>query len=173
MNKVEYFEFVRDIPYRIPLDAKEVDHCCGGKNKVLHQLFEELRIKVRYRVCDFYWSGLNIPMKILKIPHRDVASHLYLQVYVPKKGKWVNVDATWDKGLSNVFMISTWNGEKDTPLAVKPVRIYLPKNSVCDKNDLKTAINDLNENRKFYKALDNWLEKERGRSLGRAGRRKK
>lgn len=165
MKKTEYFRLVRDIPYKIALRPNETDYCCGEKNKMLHQLLEELKMKVRFRECTFLWSDLNIPKKILKIPHKDKSAHIYLEVYLPKKKKWVAVDATWDSGLSDVLQVSEWDGESATSIAVKPLTKYSTKKSKRDEKkdekDIKGVVKDLKQNKKFYIALNKWFESVR------------
>lgn len=167
MKKTEYFRLVRDIPYKIAVNPNETDYCCGEKNKMLHQLLEELKMKVRFRECTFLWSQLNIPKKIIKIPHKDKSAHIYLEVYIAKKKKWVIVDATWDSGLSKVFDVNEWDGESGTSIAVNPLTNYPPKKSFIDEKkdekDAKGSIKDLEKNRRFYIAINKWLESERKR----------
>ena len=162
MKKTEYFRFVRDIPYRIAISPKEADYCCGGKNKILHQLLEELGMRVRFRECTFLWSELGLPKKILAIPHKDKNSHIYLEVYIPKKKKWVAIDTTWDSGLSKVFKVNEWDGESRTSIAVKPITTYPPKKSAMDEKkdekDIKGTVKDLKRNRKFYIAVNRWMD---------------
>lgn len=93
-NTIDIFNTIRDIPYRIPLSSKEKDECCSGKHIQLKNIFENMGIKSRFRVCSFQWSDMNLPEKITHIPHEDNSTHVYLEVFI--ENNWKNIDATWD-----------------------------------------------------------------------------
>ena len=84
-NLIFYFNFIRDIPYKIPLNNQEPDHCCTGKHKVLYYILKNHKIKVRSRLCEFKWSSLNLPKKVEKFKKEDICSHAYLEFYNTKK----------------------------------------------------------------------------------------
>ncbi len=91
MKQVDYFYFVRDIPYKIPTSIKETDYCCSGKHEILFDLLKSLGLQARYRICLFLWSSLNLPPKLKKIPHENDCTHTYLEINI--KGKWKILDA--------------------------------------------------------------------------------
>ncbi|MBN2421900.1 hypothetical protein JXB41_01620 [Candidatus Woesearchaeota archaeon] len=161
MNLISIFESIRDIPYRIPLKLGEEDNCCSGKHEKLFNLLKKEGYKVRYRVCVFLWSDLNLPSELEKIPHDDDCTHTYLEINID--GNWKILDATWDIGLKNLFHINKWDGKSNTEIAVKPIKIFTPQKSLeIVNNQTEEVINkDLKINGKFYKYFNEWLEKNR------------
>jgi len=161
MNLILAFESIRDIPYKIPLKWGEEDNCCSGKHKQLFDLLRKEGYQVRYRVCVFLWSSLNFPSKLESIPHDDDCTHTYLEIKL--KGAWKTLDATWDKQLNHLFIINNWDGESDTKIAVKPIKIFNPSKSVkIVSNQNEKKINgDLKINGKFYNHFNKWLEQNR------------
>lgn len=165
MNMINCFRFVRDIPYRIPTSVDEPDYCCSGKHKILYQLFNALKIKVRYRVCEFLWSEVGLPKEVQKISHENLCTHIYLEVFISSKS-WIIVDATWDKRLSKIFHINDWNGKTDTIIALKPTKVYSPSESkkYVETESVVDVVSDLKINGKFYAAVNKWLEGIRAQS---------
>jgi hypothetical protein len=161
MDLISAFKLIRDIPYKIPLKYGAKDSCCSGKHEKLSKFLTKGGYKVRYRVCVFLWSSLKLPAKLNKIPHYDDCTHIYLEFKIGSK--WRILDATWDKGLKKLFHINKWDGKSDTEIAVKPIKIFSPRKSLeIVMNQSKEAINkDLAINGKFYKAFNEWLEKNR------------
>ena len=161
MDIVTTFSSIRDIPYKIPLslDDKAVD--CDKKHKKLLNLLTKQGLKVRFRICVFLWSELNVPAKILKISHIDKCEHLYLEVLI--NNQWITLDATWDIGLKNILKVNEWDGKSNTVIAVKPIRIYSSqeKRNLSHNETKKSFIEDIKINRAFYKAFNMWLEKNR------------
>jgi len=153
MDIIKAFNSVKDVPYRIPLSSEEEDHCCSGKHKRLKDLLKGY--KTRYRICDFKWSSLDLPERVKIVKHDDDCTHMYLEVFLD--GKWVVVDATWDKGLSRVFEINEWDGKTDTKIAVIPTNIYSPGKSLEILN-AENIEEDLGRNGDFYEAFNEWLE---------------
>jgi len=162
INIIKEFEKVRDIPYRIPLSLKEPDECCTGKAKILLEILKKGGYDVRYCICMFKWSDLNIPKKIQDMPHDDECSHTYLEIKID--GKWKIIDPTWDKGLKSIFTVNKWDGKSDTQIAL-PAREYLsPEESSKYLEHILTPeaiAADLKTNGEFYKAFNEWLEAER------------
>lgn len=164
MNKklaIEKFNKIRDIFYRIPLNVNEIDYCCSGKHVLLKKELDNLGYKTRYRVVAFEWCDLDLPTKVVKIPHENYSTHVYLEVKI--EDKWKIVDATWDKGLKNVFRINEWDGISSTELALPITEIFSIEESenimVSTDNDLIEA--DLKKNGEFYKVFNEWLESVR------------
>ena len=126
MDSISYFKFVRDIPFRLPLSADEPAPYCVDKHVVLKTLLSSLGFKVRYGLCRWLWSSLDLPESLKEIPHEDRSMHVYLEVYNTEQARWMTVDATWDKGLASKLPVSEWDGRSDTMLAVKPVETLKP-----------------------------------------------
>lgn len=162
MNLVAEFKKIRDIPYKIPLSLKEQDNCCSGKAEQLYKIFKQGGYEIRYRVCTFRLSDLNLPKEIQEIPHDDESSHIYLETKI--NGEWKIIDATRDKGLKGVFNINEWDGKSDTEIAVPVIECLSPEKSleyIKQASTPETIISDLKVNGEFYKAFNEWLEKER------------
>ncbi len=159
MDAVKAFEKIRDVPYRIPLNLKERDDSCSGKSDRLFKLLTKTGYKVRYRVCEFLWSSMDLPAVVRKAPHENRCTHTYLEVYI--NGKWRVLDATWDKGLGSVLHVNHWNGESSTEIAVKPIKTFTPEKSRSAVNAYGTEKEikaDLRENGRFYRAFNEWAD---------------
>lgn len=154
MNRIQYFSWVRDIPYSIPTTPEDQDYCCEGKHKILEKLLKSTGLEVRPRVCETRWSDF-LPDEILTIPHTDDIVHLYLEVRIDK---WYTIDASLDSGLASVFPVNQWDGKSSTPLCVKPLKTYSPKKSLEWFHTESDYEEDLITNGKFYAAINNWLE---------------
>ena len=161
MDLISLFNLIRDIPYKIPLKWGEEDNCCSGKHEKLFNLLSKRNYKVRYRVCIFLWSELNIPPELEKISHDDDCTHTYLEIYLDNS--WKVLDATWDAGLKNLFHINEWDGKSNTEIAVKPIKIFIPEESlrIVKNQDENLITQDLKINGEFYKAFNEWLDKNR------------
>lgn len=160
MKRIEYFNWVRDIPFRIPLSLEEQDYCCEGKHKILMQLFKSIGLQTRPRVCETKWSYVyQIPKKIMEIPHDDDLMHLYLEVKI--KERWRSIDASLDKRLKKVFRINEWDGKGSTSICVNPSKIYYPEPSLDlfqEEISKEDYLEELQTNGKFYGEFNNWLE---------------
>ncbi len=157
----EIFNQVRDIPYRIPLTSKETDKSCTGKHKQLKSLLEKEGLQVRWRVCSFKWSDINLPVEVSGKAHEDASTHAYLEVLNEKD--WINVDATWDNSLSMILPVSEWDGKSNTSIAVSCLKLFSIKESaaiIADEN-VEVINKDLALNGEFYAAFNEWLENER------------
>lgn len=161
MDLVSLFNSIRDIPYKIPLKWSEEDNCCSGKHEKLFNLLIKNGYDVRYRVCVFLWSSLNLPRELEKIFHENDCTHTYLEIKIG--GIWKILDATWDSGLKGLFNINQWDGKSNTMIAVKPIKIFTPKKSLEIVNNQSEEVieKDLQINGQFYKALNVWLEENR------------
>jgi len=162
MNIISTFNTVRDIPYRIPLSPGEEDFCCNGKHIMLKKLLSEQGHEVRYRVCSFLWSSLDLPSKVSSISHDDNATHLFLEVMI--NSKWVIIDASWDIGLKNILKVNEWDGKSNTEIGVTPIKIFAPQKSteIMDADNNEASVQkDLEINGEFYKAFNDWLDETR------------
>jgi hypothetical protein len=161
MDLISTFNSIRDIPYWIPLKWGEEDNCCSGKHEKLFNLLTKNGYNVRYRVCVFLWSSLNLPPELTNIPHDDDCTHTYLEIKIDRN--WKVLDATWDNKLKGLFHVNEWDGKSDTEIAMKPIKTFtLQKSLRIVNNQNEEVINkDLQINREFYKAFNNWLDKNR------------
>lgn len=158
MNIIEEFEKARDIPYRIPLTLEEPDECCTGKADMLFKELSKGGYNVRYRLCTFKWSSINLPKELQAIPHEDDSSHTYLEIEID--GKWKIIDATWDKGLRNLFVVNEWDGKSDTEIAVSCLECLSPEKSleyIKHISNSEAIVSDLKVNGEFYQAFNEWL----------------
>lgn len=153
------FNEVRDTPFRIALSLQESADDCLGKANRLFKIFKKYGYDVRYRVCKIKWSSISLPEKVSKMPHDDNCSHTYLEVKI--NGQWKIIDATWDKGLKNLFSINEWGGKWNNKFAIPCLECFSPEESLEYIKRITTdeAIAlDLKENGTFYKAMNEWLE---------------
>lgn len=161
MTIIDAFHTVRDIPYRIPLRLGERDVSCSGKHAMLKDFFTSQGLEVRYRVCSFLWSSIGLPDKVSCVPHEDMSSHVWLEVFM--SGEWIIVDATWDAGVRNILHVNEWDGASSTQTAVKPLEIFSPERSaeIMGSVNNDEILNDLNRNGEFYAAFNTWLAENR------------
>lgn len=155
------YKKVQRIPYyclkeRNPnLLLKKNRGSCSEKHLFLGKEFEKLRIPVKYLLIRFDWNALPIPKEIIKKKENgSLGWHLALKAKI--KNKWVYVDATWDPKLEKAgFPITkNWSGVSDTNFAFPPREIIELKKRPL--NQVKRL-----DNRKFYNALNKWLESKR------------
>lgn len=160
MDLIQIFNSIRDIPFRIPLSPNDTSIDCDGRHKKLFEALSRKGLEVRFRVCSFLWSELAIPDQILSIKHKDECEHLFLEVFL--NNEWLILDATWDKGLKNIFHINEWDGISGTEIAVKPIKIYDPKKTILTHGENEEAMQkDISESGDFYLALNKWIEENR------------
>lgn len=97
------------------------------------------------------------------MPHEDLCTHVFLEVKIADH--WVPVDATWDPGLKNILPVNEWDGRSATTLAVSPIETFSPKKSaaIMAKSSDRETEQDLKTNGAFYRAFNEWLEKNRQR----------
>jgi len=160
MNKklaTRKFEEVRDIPYNIPLKTSDRDDCCSGKHTLLLKELAKLGYNCRYKACKFEWSSLNLPKELLDLPHENESTHVFLEFKV--NNLWKIVDATWDKPLSKILPVNSWDGESDTQIAVPVIDIFsTEKSHEIMTSDINSTEEDLRKNGIFYKRFNEYLE---------------
>lgn len=125
---------------------------CSEKHLFLGKEFEKLGIPVKYLLIRFDWNDLPIPKEIInKKENGSLGWHLALKIKPNKK--WIYVDATWDPRLEKVGFPVTknWDGKSNTKFAFPPKEIIELKKE--PPKQIKRP-----ENRKFYEALNGWLE---------------
>ena len=164
---VELYNKVQGIPYyclkeRDPdLLLKKNKGSCSEKHLFLGEEFKKLGVPVKYLLVKFDWNDLLIPEEIInKKEGSSVGWHLALKIK-PKR-KWIYVDATWDPqlGKAGFPMTKNWRGLSDTKFAVPPKEIIELKRR--PPKQVKRL-----ENRKFFEALNKWLESQRKNRLAR------
>lgn len=159
MDVKALFESERDIPYRIALSQNERNDSCAGKNLRLKEALLKAGLDVRYRICYFNWSTLDLPKHLQDQIGKDEGTHLYLEVKL--ENEWEIVDVSWDKRLSSVLPVNEWGQKME--IAVTPTKIMSPEegeeylSSLTDED----ASKDLEINGTFYQALNTWLEEIR------------
>lgn len=163
MNKklaIEKFEQIRDIPYRIPLSANEKNDCCSGKHVLLSKELTNLGYNCRYKVCTFKRSSLNLPRELLNLPHEVESTHVFLEVKIDSI--WKIVDATWDRPLSKILPVNTWDGISDTQIAVPVIETFsIERSHEIMTADINSTEEDLRNNGIFYKGFNEYLESVR------------
>ncbi len=157
---ISLFNRVRDVPYRIAEIAGSKENTCYTKHLLLKECLEKLNVPVRPRVCSFSWRNLPIPRRLLRIEHTN-SHHVYLEAVI--NDRWINLDATWDKGLEKVLPVNYWDGISPTTIAVPPTKIYSPRESLSLFSEEDDIEEDLRKNGLFYKAFNEWLESNRRR----------
>jgi len=154
---VECFEWVREIPFRLPTSVDGPDYTCEGKHQILYYSLHGLGIEVRPRICESRWNDLKqMPPEILGIPHDNDIWHIYLQFR--RDGKWKNLDATVDSGLTSVLPVSEWAGRGATDICVKPGKIFSAKRSMREFRTDNDWSDDLKRNYDFYVAMNKWFD---------------
>jgi peptidase E len=155
---INIFDEIRDIPYKISLSLDEIDTSCTGKHFKLIEEFNKLGYETRWRVCEFNWKDIGLPVEILKIPHQEAATHAYIEVKI--NNKWTIVDCTWDNGLKKILPVNSWDCISDTQIAVPYTDIYdvEKSNTIMTSYDDKEILADLSINAEFYRAINNWFE---------------
>ena len=163
MDVIECFNWVRDIPYKLPLEFEEPDYCCQGKHEILEKLLSQKGLKVRPRLCENKWSHFTpLPREILAIPHDDDVCHVYLEFQ--RNHKWYPIDASIDSALGINFPVFEWDGKTSTEICINPLKIYTPKKSRLYyhlKMDKEQFERDININGEFYSAVNEFLDKTR------------
>lgn len=158
---IDLYNKVQGIPYyclkeRNPdLLLKKRKGSCSEKHLFLGKEFEKLGIPVKYLLVRFDWNDLPIPKEIInKNESGPIGWHLALKIK-PRK-KWITVDATWDPKLKKAGFPATknWDGKSNTKFT------FLPKKIIELKKAPSKQVKRL-ENRKFYDALNKWLESQR------------
>lgn len=160
-ERIRLFKMVRDIPYYIAVNDGEQGYECVTKPEILSRLLRSIGLKTRDIVCYFKWDDLGLPKNILNVPHDDPETHGYIEVFIPETNKWVKTDPNWDGRLEHSKLsIADWDGLTDTKLAVIPIKTLSPEEStVFNSQDIGAEREKYMErNRKFFIALNKWLQ---------------
>lgn len=134
--RISIFEHIRDIPYSLavpmsdpgtaPEQLLNLGHgYCVPKHYLLAAMYRNLGIDVVFATFAFSWNDpdLQFPPELRELATSlPVAHHLACRVRI--NGRWVLVDATWDRPLVKAgFPVNEcWDGFADTKCAVKPLR---------------------------------------------------
>jgi hypothetical protein len=133
---ISIFEHIRDIPYSLAFPMTDSGTTseqildlgkgsCGPKHYLLAEMYRRLGFEVVYATIPFLWNDPDIlypPELRWLATGLPIAHHLACRVRI--NGRWVLVDATWDRPLKRAgFPINEhWDGRSETLCAVKPLR---------------------------------------------------
>lgn len=179
-KRISVFERVREIPYAIQTEQfspekgpaellKKNKGFCISKHYFLGMAYERLKIPVKYCTYLFRWDDLDVayPVKLKKRAKAlPCVYHLACKILI--NGKWILVDATWDKVLKDAgFPVNKkWDGETDTLNAVNPLKEFIHEsaseraekfNNIGNSYKLSEKIKLL----KFSREFNKWLEELR------------
>jgi len=158
---IELYKKVQKIPYYC-LTEKDPDlllkknkGSCSEKHLFLGKEFEKLGIPVKYLLIRFDWNDLPIPKEIIR-KRKDGSVGWHLALKIKLKNKWIYTDATWDPKLAKTGFPVTknWSGLSDTKFAV-------PQKQIIELEGRPPKQVKRYKNRKFYEALNKWLELKR------------
>jgi len=135
-SRISIFEHIRDIPYSliVPMtDPKTAPERilsigkgnCGPKHYLLAAMYRKLGLDVVYATFPFLWNdpAIHYPPELRQLADgMPVAYHLACRVRL--NGRWVLVDATWDRSLAKGgFPVNEhWDGLAEMKCAVNPLR---------------------------------------------------
>lgn len=168
--RVVLFERVRDIPYTYPASRDPEDvirqgrGSCSGKHYLLGELYRRLGLRVRNMICShrFNESPLPFPDEMQGMLRRDeiVDVHDYLQIDID--GTWVDIDATWEKGLRDFGFPVTedWDGSSSMVLSVVPdEHIQVDREPARVKEELLATLSPRQRSlrKRFLEALSRWV----------------
>jgi broad specificity phosphatase PhoE len=136
---------------------KEIDDGdCRHKSELLKQLFEEEGFKARIVYAVFDWKDLPIPKDILGILKSGTKMvHNLLEVNL--NGKWIKVDATWNRDLQEKgFPITKhWNGKENTKMVTEgKINFYKSKEEAKKEEGINNSKEELH---KFAEKLNKWI----------------
>ena len=156
------FVMARDIPFRTPLSLEEQGYACVAKPEILERMLQTLGLDCRHRITKFRWKDLEPPKDVLDLEHEEPETHEYLEVKLPEKNEWVEVDPTWDSRIQHEnFPTLNWDGKTGTGLAVEPVEtlsVEESKEFIKQDSTEEARRQYFNKNREFFRAMNKWLE---------------
>jgi hypothetical protein len=170
-SRIKVFEHVRDIPYCYPAsrDPTEVlaqrRSSCSGKHYLLGEMFRMLGLRVRHMICThrFNESALAFPSPMQEMLRKNeiVDLHDYLQISVD--GDWIDVDATWERGLREFgFPVNDeWDGKSPMILSVVPEEFAVAERDPERlKEELLSKLTPRQRalRRQFLEALGRWVQ---------------
>lgn len=157
MKAKEIFTRVRNIPYHCPEFLEDKDNRCWGKNRKLYNLLKENNYKVRFRVCDFYWSKQKFPKQIISLVQEDLDKHLFLEIKI--NDKWVVLDSSNDSKLPE---FNSWDGNTNCKVAVNYEKVYSPEESIILEEQEKEGFKKIfPKYKELYIKINQFLNKIR------------
>ena len=169
--RVVVFERVRDIPYSYPASRDPLTvlqqrrGSCSGKHYLLGEMFRMLSLPVRHMICTHHFneSPLPFPPPMQEILRKNeiVDLHDYLQIGV--NGGWVDVDATWERGLREFgFPVNEeWDGASPMILSVVPEDLAIAERAPERlKEELLSKLTPRQRalRKQFLEALSSWID---------------
>lgn len=182
-QRVNVFNHVRDIPYRIVPDMgdpkegprKLIEFGCGSctpKHFLLGHMFTNLDLVVKYVSFPYSWNQfqLDYPDELKKLSESlPIEYHLACKVRIDNR--WTYIDATWDAPLKKAgFPVNEfWDGVDNTLIAIDPIdqiehataeeRLEYVKSQKADWTE-----EDRKRSEVFYERFNAWLAELRGKS---------
>ena len=169
--RIVVFERVRDLPYGYPSSRDPVTvlqqgfGSCSGKHYLLGEMFRMLGLQVRHMICThrFNESPLPFPVPMQEMLRKNeiVDLHDYIQISV--NDAWVDVDATWERGLREFgFPVNEdWEGTLPMLLSVVPEDYtVVEQNPERLKEELLSRLTPRQRTlrRQFLEALSRWVQ---------------
>jgi hypothetical protein len=167
---VTIFERVRDIPFKFAPhhDAETLLQCgygtCAPKHALLAQLYQRLGLETRFVYVTFRFEEMpgEFPEDLRPLLYDGVVrGHTALQLRL--NGRWVDVDATFDRPLKTAGFVVTeeWDGRSSMPLVVHPLtRVESEEPPACEETLLgirhRTRLS-----RNSVERINGWLDQLR------------
>lgn len=183
-SRIVLFERVRDIPYCYPASRDPVEvlrrgrGSCSGKHYLLAELFRLTGLRVRHMICThrFNESPLAFPPPMQEMLRRNEIVDLHDYVQITVDGAWIDIDATWERGLREFgFPVNEdWDGKCPMPLSVVPEDFtVVERDAERVKEELLSKLPPRQRalRKQFLEALSSWIEEltaEIGRDSGSA-----
>ena len=170
-SRITLFERVRDLAYRYPAsrDPAEVlrqgGGSCSGKHYLLGELYRALGLSVQHMICTHRFNESPLvfppPMQEMLRKNEIVDLHDYLQIRLDDQ--WVDIDATWPRGLREFGFPLTedWDGTAPMLLSVVPEDFAIVE---ADPEKLKEELlakltpRQRTLRKQFLEALSRWVQ---------------
>jgi hypothetical protein len=169
--RVVLFERVRDLPYSYPStrDPRAVLQqgrgSCSGKHYLLGEMFRLLGLPVRHMICThrFNESPLPFPPPMQEMLRRNEIVDLHDYVQIGVGDGWVDIDATWERGLREFgFPVNEeWDGTSPMLLSVVPEDYAVAERDPERlKEELLSKLTPRQRalRKQFLAALSGWIE---------------
>jgi hypothetical protein len=169
--RVVLFERVRDLPYSYPSsrDPRTVLQqgrgSCSGKHYLLGEMFRLLGLPVRHMICThrFNESPLPFPPPMQEMLRRNEIVDLHDYVQIGVSDGWVDIDATWERGLREFgFPVNEeWDGTSPMLLSVVPEDYAVAERDPERlKEELLSKLTPRQRalRKQFLAALSGWIE---------------
>jgi len=150
------------VPYKIKKFVKEEVNVsleegdCRHKTELLEQIFRDEKFKTRKIYTVFDWKDLPVPKYLLGILKSGTKMvHELLEVNL--NGKWLKVDATWDRPLAKIGFPATthWDGKSDTNMITEgELKFYRTKEEAKKISEVNNNKEELHE---FAEKFNAWL----------------